>query len=334
MRGKKVYRGSEKMDGILIRDTGSFHIGGKVVRREDVNPSAAGGVLPQGLRGDTGGYFAEGQMYVQYIRQMQPKCRYPLMFWHGGGLTGACWETTPDGREGWQMYFLRQGYDVYVSDAVERGRASWASCDEMYPKQPVFVHLEHVWKSFRFGPKFDIDPAKCETWPGLQFPLESLRQFLLQNVPRWTGTANMILAAYVEYLKKMEKSIIVGHSQGCYMAIHAALAAPENVRAMVFAEPSALWLPDFDKVDVSVLKDIPQVMIFGDYVEKSQQWTDYRKKLRDYQERVVKAGGKVDWIDLPDLGIHGNSHMLIMDKNNLEIAAIAQKWLKEQGLFA
>lgn len=317
-----------------IREIGSFHVGGRCVKRTGVNPAKTpNGVLPSGLVNSPDGYVAEGQMYVQYVRLTAPKAKYPLLLWHGGGLTGACWETTPDGREGWQMYFLRHGHDVYVSDAVERGRASWARCDEMYPKEPIFVHLEHVWKSFRFGPQFEEEPAKRITWPGLQFPLESLEQFLKQNVPRWTTTAEMALEAYIAYLHKMQESVIVGHSQGCYMAIRAALATPQNVRAIVMAEPSALWLPDFDKVDVSVLSDIPQVMIFGDYTDKSEQWTNYRKKLWDYSERVVKAGGKVNWIDLPKQGIYGNSHMLIMDKNNLQIADIAQKWMEENNLL-
>jgi len=34
--------------------------------------------------------------------------------------TGVTWETTPDGREGWLNYFLRKGWAVYNSDAVER----------------------------------------------------------------------------------------------------------------------------------------------------------------------------------------------------------------------
>jgi hypothetical protein len=36
--------------------------------------------------------------------------------------------------------------------------------------------------------------------------------------------------------------------------------------------------------------------------------------------------------DLPKLGMKGNSHMLMMDKNNLEVAALIQKWLGEKGL--
>ena len=38
------------------------------------------------------------------------------------------------------------------------------------------------------------------------------------------------------------------------------------------------------------------------------------------------------WINLPDIGIKGNSHMMMQDKNNAEIAEVIQKWLVGKGL--
>ncbi len=38
-------------------------------------------------------------------------------------------------------------------------------------------------------------------------------------------------------------------------------------------------------------------------------------------------------IDLPEIGIKGNSHMLMMDRNNAEIAAVIQDWLARRGLY-
>ena len=42
---------------------------------------------------------------------------------HGATLTGKSWETTPDGRMGWDEYFVRKGHPVYVPDQVGRGRS-------------------------------------------------------------------------------------------------------------------------------------------------------------------------------------------------------------------
>jgi hypothetical protein len=40
----------------------------------------------------------------------------------------------------------------------------------------------------------------------------------------------------------------------------------------------------------------------------------------------------VDVVNLPEIGIKGNSHMLMMDKNNAEIADVIHKWLAGKGL--
>ena len=44
------------------------------------------------------------------------------------------------------------------------------------------------------------------------------------------------------------------------------------------------------------------------------------------------AGGSVDVVDLPQVGIKGNSHMIMMDKNNTEVAGLIEKWLEGKGL--
>lgn len=43
------------------------------------------------------------------------------------------------------------------------------------------------------------------------------------------------------------------------------------------------------------------------------------------------AGGNASIVLLAaDLGIKGNSHMMMMDKNNLEIADLFLKWIDQQ----
>src|SRR5262249_12955564 len=123
-------------DDIVLRGMGSFHVGGRIAEvsgrpvREIVRIP---GGPPSKL--DPNGQFMVGQMYVQYFLPRHRKGKLPLLMWHGGGLTGVTYETTPDGREGWLNLFVRKGWDVYVSDAVERGRAGFASPD-VWPSEP------------------------------------------------------------------------------------------------------------------------------------------------------------------------------------------------------
>ena len=47
---------------------------------------------------DPNGDFLIEQVYVQYFIPAEQTFPHPLVLIHGGGLTDACWETTPDGR--------------------------------------------------------------------------------------------------------------------------------------------------------------------------------------------------------------------------------------------
>ena len=38
-------------------------------------------------------------------------------------------------------------------------------------------------------------------------------------------------------------------------------------------------------------------------------------------------------VDLQKIGTKGNSHTLMMDKNNLQVADVIQGWLEKQGLY-
>jgi len=42
---------------------------------------------------------------------------------------------------------------------------------------------------------------------------------------------------------------------------------------------------------------------------------------------LAQAGVASTWIKLADVGVHGNGHMMMLEKNNQEIAAILARWL-------
>src|SRR5262250_2822180 len=66
-----------------------------------------------------------GQIYAEYQIPSKQTHRWPILMIHGLGQSGTNFTGTPDGREGWAQYFLRQGYAVYVIDQPGRGRAAY-----------------------------------------------------------------------------------------------------------------------------------------------------------------------------------------------------------------
>jgi hypothetical protein len=319
-------------ESIVLRGMGSFHVGGRLVELSGL-PVKEVTFTPGGVpaKVDPNGTYQVEQMYAQYFLPQVRRGKFPLLMWHGGGLTGVTYETTPDGREGWLNWFLRHGWDVYNSDAVERGRSGWARYPEIFKGEPVFLTVANPFERFRIGPgpgSWDADPAKRQVLDGSQFPVDSYMSFVKQNVPRWTTTDEPIIAAYTELVDKVGPAVLLFHSQAGQFGFKVAQARPDKVKALIAIEPAGVG----DPAKAAALKDIPTLMIFGDFIEQDARWPKIRETDVAFAESVKAAGGSVAVVDLPKLGIKGNSHMIMMDKNSDQVAELIQKWLVEKGL--
>jgi len=328
-----VLGGCASQAPIALRDMGSFHIGGRevVISGKPVKEVV---FTPGGVpaKVDPNGVYQAEQMYVQYFVPYNQRGKYPILLWHGGGLTGVTYESTPDGREGWLNYFIKKGWAVYNSDAVERGRASWAMYPEIFKSDPLFLTKENPFERFRIGQgagSYNKDVTKMKALPGNQFPLEGYDNFTKQIVPRWTTTDEAAIAAYIELVEKVGPCIIVFHSQAGQFGFKVAQARPEKVKALIAVEPST----GGDPAKAAALKNIPTLAVFGDYIEQDARWPKIRENDLKFLDVVKAAGGNPEVVNLPEVGIKGNSHMLMMDRNNLAIADLIQAWLVKVGLY-
>jgi len=226
---------------------------------------------------------------------------------------------------------LRKGWSVYNSDAVERGRAGWAQYPDIFKSEPVFLTTSNPFERFRIGAgpgSYDADPAKRKLMPGSQFPGEGYDNFVKQNVPRWTTNDDATLAAYIAEIDRVCPCIILFHSQAGTFGFKAAQARPDKVKALIAVEPAGVG----DPAKFEALKAIPSLVIYGDFIEQDSRWPKIRATGTAFADGIKAAGGSVDVVDLPKAGISGNSHMMMMDKNNTEIAALIQTWLEGKGL--
>src|SRR5262245_39175367 len=66
-----------------------------------------------------------GHLYAEFQIPARRSHPWPIVMVHGGSQSGTNFTGTPDGREGWAQFFLRQGYAVYVVDQPGRGRAAY-----------------------------------------------------------------------------------------------------------------------------------------------------------------------------------------------------------------
>jgi hypothetical protein len=223
-------------------------------------------------------------------------------------------------------YFIRKGWDTYVSDAMERGRSGWTNT---FKGDAMSLPFGDPWERFRIGPagSWNEDPAKRKTYPGTQFPTDAYAQFMKQGVPRWVTTDPEIVKAYIELVDKVCPCVVLVHSQSGTFGYKVLEARPDKVKALVAVEPTL----GGDKAKVASVKGTPILVVIGDNAKDHPRWKNIRNNSVTYAEAFKAGGGDIQLVDLPDAGIKGNSHMMMMDKNSDQIADLIQKWLVAKG---
>ena len=79
--------------------------------------------------------------------QFAPR-KYPIVMWHGAGQFSKTWETTSDGRDGFQSIFLRRNFSTYLIDQPRRGDAGRSMVEMTIKPTPD----EQLWfNQFRVG---------------------------------------------------------------------------------------------------------------------------------------------------------------------------------------
>ena len=329
---------------LTIASQGSFAVGGTKFSEPgtfDLNQA----LKPQGQS------FHGDHAYVFY--QIPVKARkYPLVFLHGAGQSKKTWETTADGREGFQNVFLRRRFSVYLLDQPRRGDAGKSTVAASLTPTPD----EQFWFSqFRIGNYPDY-------FPNVQFPKDaaSLEQFYRQMTPN-TGAfdAKVISDAVSQLFDKVGEGILVTHSQGGGPGWLTAIKN-EQVKAIVAYEPySGFVFPkgelpapiksaglfgelkgeEIPLADFNKLTKIPIAVYYGDNIAaqpttvwNKDHWRSGLEMARLWAGTINKHGGDATVIHLPEIGIKGNTHFAFADLNNVEVADVLSKWLKDKGL--
>lgn len=330
-----------KFEPLTIQNQGSFAVGGKVI----TNPGSFNPKQPtpdgQTLHGD--------HAYVFYQVPANPR-KLPLVFLHGTGQFSKTWETTPDGREGFQTIFLRRRFPVYLIDQPRRGNAGRGTVPVTIAATPD----EQQWfDTFRIG-----------VWPdyfsGVQFSKdpEALNQYFRQMTPNVGAyDANVNSDAFAALFDKIGPAVFVTHSQGGGLG-WATVLKTGNVRGIVAYEPgSGFFFPDGEvpetlpssggalaaigvpMAEFMKFTKIPIIIFYGDFIpEKPSEnpgqdgWRVRLEMARKWRDMVNRHGGDVTVVHLPEIGIRGNTHFPFSDLNNLQVADLMSKFLSEKKL--
>ena len=191
---------------------------------------------------------------------------------------------------------------------------------------------------------FRIGRVAPERYEGSQFPEgeETQNQFFRQMTPNTTNfdqakSAAAVSAVLAEVKERTgNKSIFITHSQGGAVGWDVDV---ENVSAIIAIEPGGAPQVDGDQYKKLLDAKIPIIFYFGDYMENGPQdimssgfWSMIKAGAVSFAEAYNAAGGDATVIDLPAIGITGNSHFMFQEMNNQVIADHIEAWLTEKGL--
>jgi pimeloyl-ACP methyl ester carboxylesterase len=317
---------------LVLKAQGSFFVGGEKAQQT------------KGELGDLGpgGHIAVNQMYVRFMVPQGGEGNVPVVMVHGATLTGKSWETTPDGRMGWDEYFVRKGHPVYVPDQVGRGRSGFNQAifnnvragGAPPASQPVWLRFsdEGVWPNFRFG------SAPGAPFPDSQFPLAAVDELAKQGVPDVSfgglPTPNPTWKALSDLAGQLNGAVLMGHSQSGSFPLEAALLDSRATRGLVLVEPGRC--PAYTDDQVRTLATVPILVVFGDHRDNPTglptlpTWQARFEACQALIARLRSAGGQAEMLDPTTRGIRGNSHMIMQDKNSLQIADLVLRWIGER----
>jgi pimeloyl-ACP methyl ester carboxylesterase len=314
---------------LVLRAQGSFFLGGERVERTGVE-------LGRPAFGP--GHITINQMYVEYMVPETESPKVPVIMVHGGTLSGQSWKTTPDGRMGWDEYFVRCGHPVYVVDQVSRARSGFdpkvfnnvrEGLEPPSAQTAIFrASDELTWKAWRIGPSYGVP------FEDTQFPFESAKELSKYNVADLNDmqpSPNPSYEALSELARDLGGAVVFGHSQGGVFPMQAALANPAGIRGLVMIEGGAT-LTGLSEEQITTLAKIPMLAVYGDHLDADSGVPGFSRRALfdaclDFIDRINAAGGSIQMFHPPSQGIRGNTHMVMFDRNNLDIADFILNWI-------
>lgn len=339
-RAKGLANTNASVDGstLQLAEQGMFSSGGTVTEPVEGEFDETTNWLDNTRAGNTAHVDHANVLY----QRPENETGLPMVFLHGYGQSRMGWMTTPDGREGWSTSFLKKGHSVFLVDQPRRGEAGSTTAmtndniDTWSAESKEYMPGDQAWYTH-----FRIGRVAPERYEGSQFPEgeEVQNQFFRQMTPN-TGSFDQAVAAAAmdEVMQDVydmtgKKSIYVTHSQGGRVGWD---VDTENVAAIVAIEPGGTPEIDSEQYNKFLEADIPIVIYFGDYIDNGPediQSTSFWKGIRDaavaFAESYNADGGNCTVVNLPDIGITGNSHFMFQELNSEEIAQHVENWIQQ-----
>lgn len=269
-------------------------------------------------------------VYVDYLAPAGSNALLPVVMLHGGGHTGACYLMTPDGRRGWAELFADAGHPVYVPDWPGHGRSPMRDDFNTLSGHQVVEALTPLFE--RVGPAILLAHSAsgpmawmlAERLPDLVRAVIGIAPGAPANLipmptPDDLGSGHIFYSDEAEPIWVDDGTARRFWTNGERFPMH---VFPDYRKSIVAESPRIMNERfNFDGRGLSVtpgaLSGCPILVVTGE--------TDLRHPRPVDEATAAFLGGEFCW--LPDRGIRGNGHMLMLENNSDEIAELILGWI-------
>lgn len=291
---------------------------------------------------------AEHPVYADVLAAEGTHDKPPIVMVHGAFHNGTSYLATPDGRAGWAVFFARRGHDVYVMDWPGHGRS---------PTTPGFLNLSMADVGRSLGALLrDIGPAivfaHSAGGPIAWWVAENYRSHVVAVVGLSPGAPANLVPVLPAEAAPVPDGDAGGNGDAAGHPIYAPMDRPAFVdRAFIqafWANSSRFPQGAFEAYARSIGPESPRILNERFNIGGSGLSLEHPEQLaglpmlvftgdndprhpREVDGALAQFLG-ADFIWLPDVGIGGNGHMLMIEDNHEQLAACISDWLDTKGL--
>jgi hypothetical protein len=304
--------GSDSEPG--IGQVSAFHLGGREIP-----------VTGSGVEADQTDVTYVGQVAVTALLPDRPTERPPIVMLPGFGIAVTSYLETPDGREGWAMDAIRRSHPVYLVEPALSARAG------ISPDQSIRLFSwgsHNVWRRWGLGEAYPVP------FDDGQFPVEYwddvVKSFAQVQVGDATGRGMIAVQnkdtvnGVKQLLDRIGPSILLVHSASGTPGFETARNNSDQVLAVVNVEPVGCPTEALEQ-----WTGIPVLSVFGDHMEVRPQMPPRQRNCQTTVDYLKDRGTAADMFALPEMGITGNSHLMMDERNSGELMAMILDWLEE-----
>ncbi|MEZ5708100.1 MAG: hypothetical protein R3E02_01790 [Blastomonas sp.] len=299
-----------------VARVGFEHFGGEKVQR----PAT-------GIFGDTEDWIIAHQIAAIRLDPAHDSGGPPVIMLPGYGIAVDSYLETPDGREGWAMDMVRAGHQVWLAELSHTTRSGidtgFYHPDSGSATKSLFSWGgSSVWRRWGLGPEPGVPFADsrfpADGWDAVVASFTGVGAAVLDGGGQIGFQLEANIRALEALTEKTGPAIILLHSASGVAGFEFARRHPDRVDALVVVEP--VGCP-------ADLADVPVLGVFGDHMEVREQIVPRREECRALADALAARGDKGALWSLPDMGIRGNSHLMMMEDNSADIMAMIREWL-------